>query len=153
MKTAESIERQESRKQDEKKDFLSENNPPVSQKRGRGDGMRLKPYWFQPGVSGNPGGRPKTDLAAEIARAIFEEDGPAIKAAFSKALRKGSAYAFATLADRAFGRLKETHAIERLPYEGQSDADLEAKVRELEIKLGYRSPEPKVLPSADDKPN
>jgi hypothetical protein len=30
----------------------------------------LKPW--KPGQSGNPGGRPKRDLAAEIARAIFE---------------------------------------------------------------------------------
>jgi hypothetical protein len=158
-KTAESIERQESRKRDEKtadsSRFLSENSSPVSQKRGRGDGMRLKPYWFQPGQSGNPGGRPKVDLASEIARALFEQDGPAIFAAFQKVLRKGSPYAFQVLSDRAFGKLKETNAIEYSPYKDLSDEDLEVRIRELEEKLGYRSPEPKILPPASDdsKPN
>jgi hypothetical protein len=51
-------------------------------------------------VSGNPGGRPRIDLAAEIARALFENDGEAIYAAFQKVLRKGSPYAFQVLSDR-----------------------------------------------------
>jgi hypothetical protein len=98
-----------------------------------------------------PGGRPKVDLAAEIARALFEQDGEAIFAAFKKVLRKGSPYAFQVLSDRAFGKLKETHAIEHSPYKDQSDADLEARIRELEENLGYRSPaEPKVLPPASE---
>jgi hypothetical protein len=37
----------------------------------------LKPW--KPGQSGNPGGRPKRDLAAEIARSIFERDPEAIE--------------------------------------------------------------------------
>jgi len=56
--------------------------------------QHLKPYWFQPGVSGNPGGRPKVDVASELARAVIEENFKAIKAAFSKVLKKGSPYAF-----------------------------------------------------------
>jgi len=82
-----------------------------------------------------PGGRPKVDLATEIARALFEQDGEAIFAGFKKVLRKGSPYAFQVLSDPAFGKLKETHAIERSPYKDQSDADLEARIRELEEKL------------------
>jgi hypothetical protein len=119
VKTAQTIERQESRKEDEKMAktprFPSENSSPVNSKRGPGrygDARQLKPYWFQPGVSGNPGGRPKVDLAAEIARALFEQDGQAIFEAFRKVLRKGSPYAFQVLSDRAYGKLKETHQIE-----------------------------------------
>jgi hypothetical protein len=38
--------------------------------------------------------------AREIAKAVFENDGPAVYRAFSKMLRKGSPYAFAVLSDR-----------------------------------------------------
>jgi ribosomal protein S11 len=41
--------------------------------------------------------------------------GLAIFAAFQRVLRKGSPYAFQILADRAFGKLKETHVIEHSP--------------------------------------
>jgi len=152
VKTAESIERQESRKEDAKSSvFRAHNSAPVSTKRDRQkDIERLKPFRFQPGQSGNPGGRPKVDLAAEVARALFENDAEAIYAVFQKVLRKGSPYAFQVLSDRAFGKMKETVAHEHSPYEGQSDADLEAKVRELEEKLGYRPREPKILPPVSD---
>lgn len=66
----------------------------------------LKP--FVKGQSGNPGGKPKHDIAREIAQAIFENDADAIYAAYAKAMRSGNAYAFTVLADRAFGKLKET---------------------------------------------
>ena len=166
MKTAESIERQESRKTDEKERLesqkvdenegktLTQSSLPVSSKRGpgrHGDARQLKPYWFKPGQSGNPGGRPKVDVASEIARALFENDAEAIYAAFQKVLRKGSPYGFQVLADRAFGRLKETHAIEHVPFKDESDEDLQKKIFDLEVKLGYRLPaEPKVLPPADE---
>jgi len=61
------------------------------------------------------GGIPKHDLAAELARAIFEEDPDAIKAAFTRMLHKGSPYAFQVLADRAYGKLKESVALELGP--------------------------------------
>jgi hypothetical protein len=153
MKTAETIARQESKKEDDKSSvFRADNSTPVSAKRDRRkDAERLKPFRFQPGVSGNPGGRPKVDLASEIARALFENDAEAIYAAFQKVLRKGSPYGFQVLADRAFGRLKETHAIEHVPFKDESDEDLQKKIFDLEVKLGYRLPaEPKVLPPADE---
>ena len=144
MKTSATIGRQESKKEDAKRgNSIAENTAPVSEGRRRSL-ANLKPPWAK-GVSGNPGGRPKVDLASEIARALFENDAEAIYVAFQKVLRKGSPYAYQVLSDRAYGKLKETHAIEHSPYEGQSNKDLEAKVRELEIKLGYRSP--------DSKPN
>lgn len=62
---------------------------------------------YVPGQSGNPSGRVKNDVAAEIARAIFENDSEAIYRAFAKGLRSGNAYAFSVLADRGFGKLKE----------------------------------------------
>lgn len=158
------------RKEDEKgvttPHFSTENNSSVSSKHARyGDASQLKPWQWKPGQSGNPGGRPKVDVASEIARALFEQDGQAIFEAFRKILRKGSPYAFQVLSDRAYGKLKETHAIEHNPYTDVSDEDLEKRIHELEAKLGVpeshsyfaskTSHEPIVLPPADDetKPN
>ena len=59
------------------------------------------------GVSGNPGGRPKHDLAAEIARVVFESDPEAVRKAFLTRLRRGDSRAFAVLADRGYGKLTE----------------------------------------------
>jgi CO/xanthine dehydrogenase Mo-binding subunit len=70
---------------------------------GRKD--NLKPW--KPGQSGNPGGRPKRDLAAEIARAIFEQNPEAITRAFTAELKKGNAKVFAALADRAYGKPRQ----------------------------------------------
>ena len=53
--------------------------------------------------SANLGGRPKKDLAAEIARMVFEKNPKAIEKAMLKALLKGNPKLFAVLADRARG--------------------------------------------------
>lgn len=62
----------------------------------------LKPW--KPGQSGNPGGRPKRDIAAEISRSIFERDAEAIQRVLAAELRKGNYRAFTALADRAYGK-------------------------------------------------
>lgn len=79
---------------------------------------------FKPGQSGNPGGKPKNDLAKEIAQAIFENDADAIYKAFRKALLKGSAYTFKELADRAYGKVKE-----RIEHTGADGAPLSVTVK------------------------
>ena len=63
---------------------------------------------WKPGHSGNPGGRPKRDVASEIAQAIFEENPEAIYRAMLKTLKRGNPKVFSVLADRGFGKLKET---------------------------------------------
>ena len=65
----------------------------------------LKPW--KPGQSGNPGGRPKRDVAAEISRAIFEQDSDAITRAFAAELKNGNAKVFSALADRAYGKPRQ----------------------------------------------
>jgi len=75
-----------------------------TKKRGRIE--NLKPW--KPGQSGNPGGRPKRDVASEIAQAVFEGNEEAIYRAMCKALLKGSPRLFVALAERAYGRLRES---------------------------------------------
>lgn len=117
MKTADTIEQQEERKAARDNGHSSpENKPPAGQKSKQRDATRIAPWRFVPGQSGNPGGRPKHDLAAEIARAVFENNAEALYKAYTKAALKGNAYAFKELADRAFGRLKERVEIDRGPY-------------------------------------
>jgi len=65
----------------------------------------LKP--FQPGQSGNPGGRPKRDISAEIAAAIFEQNAEVIGEAYLRLLKRGSLGAFALLSDRAYGKVAQ----------------------------------------------
>ncbi len=65
--------------------------------------QNLRPW--KPGVSGNPGGRPKRDLSAEVARAVFEKNAELIYRAMLRALKKGDARTFAILADRAYGKV------------------------------------------------
>ena len=67
--------------------------------------QNLKPW--PKGVSANPGGRPKRDLASEIAQAVFESNPNAIYEAMLKALKTGNPRFFVALADRAYGKVKE----------------------------------------------
>jgi hypothetical protein len=95
-----------------------------------------KPYRWQPGCpSPNPTGRPKRDIAADIARAVFEtSENDAIRA-FQAALLKGNAYTFKELAERAYGKLQErkevTHIHQEVP-----DADLNKRITDLVRDLG-----------------
>jgi len=75
----------------------------ATKKRGRTE--NLKPW--KSGQSGNPGGRPKRDLASEVAQAVFEGNEEAIYKAMLKALLKGDPKVFAVLADRGFGKLSQ----------------------------------------------
>ena len=59
---------------------------------------------FKPGQSGNPSGRPKKDIAADIARQLFEGNAELIAKAMLKQLKKGNPKVFAILADRAWGK-------------------------------------------------
>lgn len=150
MKTAESIEAQEERKatkplkpyKDRKlKEIYGHGKHPNSHTAvgGRADSFqhRLKPYQFPPGVSGNPKGRPKGDVAAHIAREIFLNNQEALYKAYGRAALKGNAYAFKELADRAFGKMKDKVEYEVTEYREVSEKALIERIQQLEQSLGF----------------
>ena len=155
MKTAASIEQQPERKaardNQSQGDSLPVDTQPVRKKaRYEGYADRVAPWRWKPGQCGNPTGK-RNDLAAEIAKACFENNADALYKAFSKALLKGNAYAFKELSDRAYGRLKERVEVDVGPYRDLSDDDLKARIAELEAKLGYTPALPPVAEGS--KPN
>lgn len=87
------------------------------------------------GVSGNPGGRPKKDLAAEIAQAVFSENREAIYKSMANALLKGNFYGFDVVASRAYGKLKEVREVTHV-HQDVADSDLEKRISELLTDLG-----------------
>ena len=91
----------------------------------RGRIQNLKPW--KPGQSGNPGGRPRHDVASEIARAVFEGNEEAIYRAMCKALLKGTPKVFLALAERAYGKL--TNPVEHSGFEGFAEVLAAARKR------------------------
>jgi hypothetical protein len=69
---------------------------------------RVAPYQWPKGVSGNPNGARKSDIARRLAKKIFELNEAEAYRALAKALLKGNAYVFKELAERAYGKLTET---------------------------------------------
>lgn len=101
MRTANSIEEQKSG--DDPKDS------PKKAKRGtHPNSLKNLVAPWTPGTIANPTGKNGRDEAREIAQAVFSGNREAIYKAMTKALLKGNAYAFTQLAERGFGKLKET---------------------------------------------
>jgi hypothetical protein len=108
----------------------------------------LKPW--PKGVSGNPVGRPKRDVSAEIAQAVFENNPDAIYKAMLRALKKGNPRAFDVLAVRAYGKVKEqielsasTSLAERLAAAHrrlEEDSELKDRRPVLEGQLQLETP-------------
>jgi hypothetical protein len=101
----------------------------------RGRIENLKPW--KPGESGNPGGRPKHDVASEIARAVFEGNEEAIYRALFKALLKGSPRLFVALAERAYGKLREP--VELSGLDGLAERIAEGRKRVAEARKASAS--------------
>lgn len=78
----------------------------------RNPAAHLVNWQWKKGQSGNPGGRPKHDFAAEFARKVMEAQGneallSLYAQGFAGQLCKGNAYTFKELAERGYGKLKE----------------------------------------------
>lgn len=105
MRTAESIAQNEAMEATEE---TAGNTTPRKQPK---DGtLRLAPYRWPKGKSGNPKGRPK-DVAQTISRAVFERNTAKVYEAMGRSVLKGNAYSFSVLADRAYGKVKETREL------------------------------------------
>lgn len=89
---------------------------------------QIAPWKFKPGQSGNPAGRPKRDVSSEIAQAVFEKNTEGVyKALAERMLATGDPYAFKELAERGYGKLKESLHVDGL--EGLAEAMAEARKR------------------------
>jgi Family of unknown function (DUF5681) len=100
---------------------------------------QIAPFRWVKGQSGNPGGRPKKDFAAEFARKVLEAQGneellAKYATGFARQLAKGNAYTFKELAERGYGKLKETKEVH--VYDETPDADLNKRIADLERDLG-----------------
>jgi hypothetical protein len=76
-----------------------------------------------------------TDVAAVLAKAVIEGNYEEAVEGLAAQLRKGNAYTFKELADRAYGKLKERKEVTHL-YEEVPDADIDKRIAELERDLG-----------------
>src|SRR5579863_3401300 len=88
---------------------------PAKKGRGRGNHPNSRANLVAPypkGVSGNPGGKPRVDVSAIIARAILEGNQEEIYKALTKAVCRGNAYVFKELADRAYGKVTTPVTVE-----------------------------------------
>lgn len=134
MRTADSIE--ESKAQQE----VSEDSSSRSEHQPKQRGENLIKFRWPKGVSGNPGGRPKKDFAAEFARKVLEAQGneellEQYATGFARQLVKGNAYTFKELAERGWGKLKETHEVTHR-YEDVKDGDISERIDGILRDLG-----------------
>lgn len=80
------------------------------------------------------GGRPKKDFSQDIARKAFENNQEEIYKSYVELLLKGSAFGFQVLAERAYGKLKETRDT-GAEFNEVLDSDLAERVEQLERDL------------------
>ena len=134
MQTSDSIEARAAA------ETAAQNTQSVTQKK-KSKAARIAPWKWPKGFCPNPGGRPKRDRAAEIAREVFESNPEAVYKALGRALLKGNAYAFTQLAERAYGKLVQKQELTGkdggpLEVQESNDTDLSKRIADLERDLG-----------------
>ncbi len=90
-----------------------------------------KPWLFKPGNRANPGGRPRTDLAAIIADEVFKHNPEGLKKSLYKhIIRKGDAQLVKVLSDRAYGKLTD-----RVELTGSMDLAIHLQQSRTKLEL------------------
>jgi len=98
----------------------AENSQKSSQKKGRGDGKRIEAFQFQPGQSGNPGGRPRKLVTDAYQRVLERETiyrkkkGTGADLLAEKMWHQamgGKIQAAVELADRVEGKAMQAHEV------------------------------------------
>lgn len=113
-----------------KKRKLSESKD--SKTHSRLENFGSKRVTWKAGVSPNPGGRPKKDIASEIARGVFEKNPQIIGKAMLAGLIKGNggmARMFGVLSDRGYGKLTEHLQVDAQVSAGVADRLAAARKR------------------------
>jgi hypothetical protein len=105
--------------------------------RGRANPQNLKP--FQPGQSGNPGGRPKSAAMSQALRAALElppgekcqpqTEAEAIAESLIRQAKRGSVKAAVLICDRTEGRPRQQIEISN-SFDRESDDEILAKLLE-----------------------
>lgn len=126
MKTRESIEAQSS-------DESRADTPTSTRKPSPAD--RIKKWRWKPGQSGNPRGHRGEDISQIIARAVFEQNPEAIYKAYAKLLMKGSAFGFQVVAERGYGKLKETRDTGS-EFNNTPDDQIQNEIESILARLG-----------------
>ncbi len=103
----------------------------------------LKPYRFQPGQSGNPGGRPKKTPLTDALRALLEKAAPgalkdkdyarAIAEALARRAARGDVSAIREVCDRVEGKPKQAVEL-AVGFSNLTDEELDACLAKLEVK-------------------
>jgi hypothetical protein len=149
-KTAEQIETLKAAK------TKGDGSPGTSTVSKRGNAERIAPWRWQPGQSGNPGGRRKSDAARALCRAIIESNSEAIYKSLTRSILQGSAYTFSVVSDRGFGKLKDSLELTdqcdvRALTDEELNSELEAIIRKLAGDPEMAERLKKILPG--EKPN
>ena len=94
-------------------------------------------------------------MAAAIAREAFEQNPEAVLKAMSKGLLRGNAYCFKELADRGYGKIKETIQVDSNPLRDYTEAELWQRSEELKRQIAEYEEKLTPPPAANDaaKPN
>ena len=128
MKTAETIEAATSDKAEK-----------LAKKPRHPNSLKNLKMW-KPGESGNPGGRMKGDMSAQISRAIFENNPEMIYKAYAKALAKGQAFAFQVIAERGYGKLVQKQEVgDPGAFESIDESGINKRISDILRDLGLTS--------------
>ena len=124
-----------SRKQSENQQPQESVNAVKIDKRGKHPNSLKNLAPWPKGRSGNPGGEPGYDVAAWLCRKVIEENLRTTYKGLAKQLGKGNGYVLNVMADRGYGKLKETKEVFH-KYQEMADKDLDERIADILRETG-----------------